>query len=136
MRERLPGARDSKADASAVDRAVANLVANAVRMTPSHGRIDVSVVGSVGDTRIVVRDSGPGIPPADRERIFAKYRQIQGGGAEGRNHGLGLTYCKMAAEFHGGSLAVEGPEGEGATFVLTLPVYVEERSTAGAQAAA
>ena len=125
-----------KADASAVERAVANLVANALRMTPSGGRIDVSVVGGAGDTRIVVRDTGPGIPPADRERIFAKYGQARGSGAEGRNHGLGLTYCNMAAELHGGSLVVEGPEGEGATFVLTLPVYAEERLPARAQAAA
>ncbi len=131
-----PPPKPVRADASAVERAVANLVANAIRMTPSGGRIDVSVVGGAGDTRIVVRDTGPGIPLADRERIFAKYGQIQGRGAEGRNHGLGLTYCRMAAELHGGSLAVEGSEGEGAAFVLTLPVHVGERSTAGATSAA
>lgn len=67
-----------------------------------------------------ISDQGPGIPPQYQSRIFEKFGQIRG--RKVRGTGLGLTFCKLATESHGGSIWLESVEGEGTTFVLTLPV--------------
>jgi PAS domain S-box-containing protein len=67
-----------------------------------------------------VSDQGPGIPPQYQERIFEKFGQIRG--RKVRGTGLGLTFCKLATESHGGKIWLESVEGEGTTFALTLPV--------------
>ena len=76
------------------------------------------------ELRITVADSGPGVPAHERQRIFEKFAQVEGG--ERRGAGLGLTFCKMVAEAHGGSLTVEESKLGGALFCLTLPFSEEE----------
>lgn len=66
-----------------------------------------------------VRDQGPGIPPQYQERIFEKFGQVRG--RKVRGTGLGLTFCKLATEAHGGKIWVESTEGEGSIFALVLP---------------
>ena len=66
-----------------------------------------------------VRDAGPGIPPNERERVFKKFAQIQKASVKGT--GLGLTYCKLAVETHGGRIWVGTDDAPGASFLLTLP---------------
>ena len=76
---------------------------------------------------VSVTDVGPGIPPEERERIFERFAQVAGGkGARGRRgFGLGLTFCRLAVEAHGGRIWVEpGPEECGSRFVFSLPLSV------------
>jgi two-component system, NtrC family, sensor histidine kinase KinB len=68
-----------------------------------------------------VRDRGPGIPIQYHERIFEKFGQVSGG-RKARGTGLGLTFCKLAVEAHGGRIWLESVEGTGSTFVLALPL--------------
>ena len=112
-------------DEEQIRRVVVNLLDNALRHTPANGqiRIEGSLEDGTGYTRVGVIDSGEGIPAELRERIFEKFVQLPKTALRGpRGIGLGLTFCKLAVEAHGGHIWVEsGPEG-GAAFWFTLPV--------------
>jgi len=116
-----PGVSPSvAADSSLIRRVFQNLLSNALRYTPSGGDIRIVITPGAEDVRVTVTDTGPGISPGDHERIFEKFGQV-----EDRNHrtgtGLGLTFCKLAVEAHGGRIGVESEWGHGSTFWLTLP---------------
>jgi signal transduction histidine kinase len=105
---------------------VINLVANACKFTPEGGHVKVSARGA-GPERVAIQviDDGPGIAPAEQERIFDEFRQVDGsmersyGGA-----GLGLPLCKRLAELLGGGITVVSEVGRGATFTVTLPTQL------------
>lgn len=110
-------------DGDKLVRVFANLIGNAVKFTPRRGMIHISThPHTEGWLRISVSDSGAGIPKEDQARIFDKFEQV-------RKHqenqfvssGLGLTFCKLAVEAHGGRIWVESQEGQGSTFHFTLP---------------
>ena len=86
-----------------------NLVDNAVKYTPAGGTVDVSVLapapGAQGGARLVVEDSGPGIPPEERERVFNRFYRVPGSEAQGS--GLGLAIIRAIAERHGARLALD-----------------------------
>jgi signal transduction histidine kinase len=105
-----------RADPVRVRQALDNLLANATRHAPG-SEILVEVVQADGWTRVSVSDRGPGIPEADRERIFIP--GVSCGDAEGS--GLGLALARAIADAHGGTLTLESRPGLGATFVLALP---------------
>jgi PAS domain S-box-containing protein len=110
-------------DERRVRQVVFNLLSNAVKFTPSGGRICVSAAREDGELRIAVTDTGPGIAPEDRERIFEEFQQARSGGddqAEGT--GLGLALSRRIVELHGGRMWVESDLGQGSTFAFTLPV--------------
>jgi signal transduction histidine kinase len=69
-----------------------------------------------------VRDTGPGIPPEYRERIFERFAQVPGASSKRTGTGLGLTFCKLAVEAHGGRIWVESEASQGSTFYFTLPL--------------
>jgi len=72
--------------------------------------------------RVLVQDTGPGIPPEYRERIFEKFGQVENPANRQRySTGIGLTFCKLAVEAHGGQVGVDSEEGRGSTFWFTLP---------------
>jgi two-component system sensor histidine kinase BaeS len=99
---------------------IANLVANALRHTPRGGRVMVSVHGSDAEAVIEVRDTGEGIPPADLERVFDRFqRDADTGGS-----GLGLAIVRDLVAAHGGTVEARstGTPGEGATFVVRIPL--------------
>jgi len=100
-----------------------NYVANAIKYTPEGGHVVVRVARDGPRVRVEVRDDGPGIPPADRERIFGEFERIvsPGRGPAVRGSGLGLSIVRRVALAHGGRAWVEGKEGQGSTFVLELP---------------
>jgi PAS domain S-box-containing protein len=113
-------------DADKIRRVLINLLDNAVRFTPSdcHVLISASLAGS---RKVVVRvaDSGPGVPPAESDYIFEKFRQVKSSvplhGRKGS--GLGLTFCKLAVEAHGETIWIESTSAlPGACFAFTLPV--------------
>ena len=118
-----------RADAGKLRQALLNLLSNAVKFTPSGGRIGLAVAADATRVRFTVRDTGPGIDPEARERIFAPFEQL--GRAQARalaGVGLGLAISREFARGMGGelTLADAGAPGDdgappGATFVLTLP---------------
>ena len=118
-----PGVGAPLADREAVRRILGNLLANAAKYSPpgSRVRIDAEPAGE-GSVRISVTDNGEGIPPEEREAIFEKFHQLAAhrglGGA-----GIGLAFCKMAVEAHGGRIWVEEASGgHGSSFRFTLPL--------------
>jgi len=113
------------ADHDKLCRTLVNLLGNAVKFTPSGGRITLAVFPDAAQESLVfsVSDTGEGIPRNAFGRIFEKFGQVETR-KEGRkmSTGLGLTFCKMAVEAHGGRIWVESEPGCGSTFSFTLPV--------------
>jgi signal transduction histidine kinase len=114
-------------DPVALKQALANLLANAVRLAPEGSRVTVGG-GRHGDqVWMAVRDEGPGIAPADQERVFERFWRgdPQRSRSEGRS-GLGLTIVRQVARGHGGSVRLESAPGEGSTFSVWLPALTQE----------
>jgi signal transduction histidine kinase len=112
------------ADVDKIGRVLTNLMDNALKFTPPNGQVTVRVEpmpDQAGFIRCAVRDTGPGIPPEHLERIFDRFVQAPGGGGTRRGTGLGLAFCKLVVEAHGGHIWVESKEAEGSTFYFTLP---------------
>jgi hypothetical protein len=106
------------------ERILVNLLTNAIKYTPVNGRITLSSeVVSESYVRIMVSDTGDGIPEDKINLVFRKFGQIiakKSGGV--RSTGLGLTFCKMAVKAHGGEIGVKSQVGEGTTFWFTLQI--------------
>jgi signal transduction histidine kinase len=111
------------ADKSLIERVFQNLVGNALKFTPEGGTVQVVVETRETDKglrqHVSVKDSGSGIPPEIRERLFQKFTT---GSQQQRGSGLGLAFCKMAVEAHGEHIWVESSSSEGTTFTFTLPL--------------
>jgi len=112
-----------RGDAQLLSRLVQNLVGNALKFVPvATGKIDIGLNAREGRVRLTVRDNGPGIPPEYHEKVFDKFWQAT---ARLQGHfyssGLGLTFCKMVVEAHGGRIGVESEVGAGSTFWFELP---------------
>jgi PAS domain S-box-containing protein len=130
-----------EADSEKIVRVLQNLIDNAIKFSPTNGVITLGACFYGGrsslpadlplhppihekDRLIIwVQDRGPGIPRAYYERIFEKFGQVRGGKVRGT--GLGLTFCKLAVESHGGRIWVESEEGAGSVFAFTLPIKRE-----------
>jgi two-component system NtrC family sensor kinase len=109
-------------DAERIERVVSNLLDNAIKYTP-RGVITIAAELEGNRIKVSVNDTGPGIPPAERERIFAPFTQVEGEETRKRGFGLGLRFCYLAVQAHGGEIWVEtGDEGIGSKFVFTLPL--------------
>jgi signal transduction histidine kinase len=104
-------------DGDRVLQIVSNLLANALRWTPEGGRVDLGLATQNGEVRVTVSDTGPGIEPEGRERIFRPFWSGDGGGT-----GLGLTIARELALALGGRLELDSEPGRGSRFVLVLPV--------------
>jgi signal transduction histidine kinase len=116
-----PGASRARFDALRVEQVLSNLLGNAIRHAPPGSTIRVtSATGPRGFVEIAVADEGPGVAPADRERIFRPY--VRGGDRRRPGGlGLGLAISKRLVEAHGGSLGVREAAGGGSVFAFTLP---------------
>ena len=109
------------ADERRVRQVVFNLVSNAVKFTPSGGRVDISALSENGRVEIAVADTGSGIAADDLDTIFEEFEQTsEGRQAEGT--GLGLPLSRKLVELHGGRLWAESEPGNGSTFLFTLPL--------------
>lgn len=113
-----------RVDRGLISRVIANLLSNALKFTPESGDVAVHLLRQENELIMTVADSGPGVPLHERERIFEKFAQVEGG--ERRGAGLGLTFCKMVVEAHGGRLTVGESDLGGALFRLSLPFAEEE----------
>jgi signal transduction histidine kinase len=110
------------ADRDVIQRVLANLLDNAIKFTPRGERVWVAARPEAGEVWVEVVDTGPGIPLEERARIFEKFTQVQRREGARRGSGLGLAFCHMAIQAHGGRIWVEdGPGGNGSRFVFTLP---------------
>jgi two-component system sensor histidine kinase KdpD len=105
-------------DYAQIDRVVTNLLENAAVHTPPGSPITIKAQPAWGEIRLTVTDHGPGVPVADRERVFHPFERGRTGA---RGSGLGLAIARGFAEAHGGRLWVEDGPGGGARFVLALP---------------
>lgn len=103
-------------------RVVENLLDNASRYAPRGGRCAISARRLPGAVELAIGNSGPPVPLADRDAIFGRYFQVERRRASARaNRGLGLYFCKLAVEAHGGTIHVEERGELGAVFVVKLP---------------
>lgn len=125
------------ADKEKIYRIISNLLNNAIKYTPTKGQITISAEAKDDHILMSIADTGPGIPPEDRERIFDRFAQIPGEKSRAGGFGLGLAFCKMAIEAHGGQIWVESEEGkDGSRFVFTLPLsppWLQEDQPAAAE---
>lgn len=113
------------ADDEIVERVFENILTNAIKHTPLNGniKIEASQSDSKAFNKIMITDSGEGIPPDKIHLVFRKFGQIVSKKSGGiRSTGLGLTFCKIAVEAHGGTIDVVSHVGQGTTFWFTLPV--------------
>jgi signal transduction histidine kinase len=118
-----PAASTVHADPDKLRRILVNLLGNAIKFTPRGGTVTVATaLEPGGGVRFSVIDTGEGIPPEAFGRIFEKFGQVESRKAGRRmSTGLGLTFCKMAVEAHGGRIWVESELGRGSRFHFTLP---------------
>jgi signal transduction histidine kinase len=109
-------------DLGKITRVFSNLVDNALKFSPSGSKVIIRAgVHGKEDVLVQVIDQGPGVPDEYREQIFERFTQIPGVQGRRRGTGLGLTFCRLAVEAHGGQIWVESnPEG-GSIFNLVLP---------------
>ncbi|HQX01300.1 MAG TPA: GAF domain-containing protein [Anaerolineales bacterium] len=108
-------------DVDMVHRVFINLLENAIKFTPVEGQIQIGAQTDGVFVKFWIRDNGPGISPADRERIFDKFIRVRGK-SRTVGLGLGLAFCRLAVHGHGGEIWVESELEKGSTFWITLPV--------------
>ncbi|HUN09172.1 MAG TPA: GAF domain-containing protein [Aggregatilineales bacterium] len=114
-------------DADKVERLLQNLVDNALKYAPFGSTVSISAQPPVdGFVRINISDQGPGIPDEYKVRLFDRFVQIKGRQGSRRGSGLGLTFCKLVVEAHGGRIWIEDNPGGGSIFAFTLPVIKGE----------
>jgi two-component system sensor histidine kinase CreC len=108
-------------DALLLQRAVGNLLDNALDFSPDGGRIEVALARSGRHAEIRVRDHGPGIPDYADERVFEKFYSLARPGTQRRSTGLGLPFVREIAALHHGRITLRNADGGGALALLTLP---------------
>ena len=109
-------------DRDVVARVMQNLLGNALKFTPATEAITVTVEANDDMVRVAVSDTGPGIPREYRERVFEKFGQVEAlSHGQKFSTGLGLTFCRLAVEAHGGRIGVDSEVGRGSTFWFVLP---------------
>jgi len=112
-----------KGDAAKLKQLFLNLLANAVRYTPSGGSISLSLARENRFAVVTLKDTGIGIPPEDLPHIFERFYRVDKARARAEGgSGLGLAICRHIAEIHGGRIEGESKVGEGSTFSVYLPI--------------
>jgi len=111
-----------QADGQRVLRVMDNLLLNAVKFTPPEGNVEVSVTSDDEEARVTVKDSGVGVPRHLQAHIFDKYRRAEAASGNRMSVGLGLAFCRLIVEAHGGRIWVESEPGRGSAFTFALPL--------------
>jgi signal transduction histidine kinase len=121
-------------DPDRVRQVLGNLLSNAVKYTPAPGHVRVaareSAAGDGSWAEVRVEDTGPGIPPEEREQVFLEFHRLHTGPVRG--HGLGLAISRRIAGLLGGTLVLESEVGRGSAFTLRIPVRGDDREGAPA----
>jgi PAS domain S-box-containing protein len=112
-----------RADVDMIKRVLINLLENAIKYTDEEGVIYVGAKKQGNWMHMWVEDSGRGIPEEDIDKVFQKFHRVRAGRTGStKGLGLGLAFCKLAVEGHGGKIWVESKFGEGSKFIFTLPL--------------
>jgi len=111
------------ADPDRIAEVLTNLLGNAIKFTPTRGKVTVSLVRNGDDwVKVSIADTGPGIPSGEASRIFDKFYQVsQPEQRKAMGTGLGLSIAKALVEMHGGKIWLESEAGRGSTFSFTIP---------------
>jgi signal transduction histidine kinase len=118
----VPAELEAELDADLFARVLENLFDNATRYAPRGGRVAVGCTLADGQLELTVGNNGPAVPAAEREQIFGRYHQLEARRASARaNRGLGLYFCRLAIEAHGGTIGVEERGELRTTFVVRVP---------------
>ncbi len=110
-------------DKEKIRRVIGNLLDNALRFTPTGGRVDLTSQKSDGGILIQVIDTGPGVPEEFQERIFERFGQVPGLDGKRRGTGLGLAFARLAVDAHGGKIWVDKNPVGGSIFSVYLPYH-------------
>ena len=113
----------ARVDAALIERAIGNLLDNAIRVTPQGGTIDLRIVRDGTGLRVEVADSGPGVSPEDGDRVFQRFYQGSKHREQRGSSGLGLAIVKRVVELHGGRVGLDSTPSRGATFWMLLPTH-------------
>lgn len=114
------------ADIGLIERALTNLVENAIKFTPRGGRVTVGLAESLGRITVTIADTGSGIPPDDLPHVFDRFYRVAAGSPAAAGTGLGLAIVKRVAELHQGRVEVTSSPGEGSVFRLVLPAGLRD----------
>jgi PAS domain S-box-containing protein len=109
------------ADRDMIERVLINLLENAIKFTPPKGAIEVGAETNQENARFWVHDTGPGIDPDQKDKIFDKFTRLDTN-ERAKGLGLGLAFCRLAVEGHGGKISVESPPEGGSLFYFTIPL--------------
>jgi signal transduction histidine kinase len=115
----------ANADPDAVVLVLSNLIGNAIKYTPQHGQVTVSLKpigdGAAREVQVCVEDTGIGIASEDQEEVFSGFYRTQEGKKQAKGYGLGLMVSRQVLESHGSSLSLESQPGRGSRFTFKLP---------------
>lgn len=117
-------------DEDMIRRVIINLLENAIKFSPLNTTITVGVKPGRDEVMVFIEDQGPGIPEMYREQIFEKYFRLDSEG-KSRGLGLGLSFCQLAVQAHGGKIWVESGKPAGSRFLFSLPYPVQQASQKG-----
>jgi NtrC-family two-component system sensor histidine kinase KinB len=119
-------------DTDKVERVLLNLVDNATKYSPSNSSVVISAEALDNEhVQVKVLDRGPGIPDDYKDHLFDQFVQVDGRKKVRRGVGLGLTFCRLVVEAHGGKIWIEDREGGGSAFVFILPFVKQDAPVAG-----
>jgi NtrC-family two-component system sensor histidine kinase KinB len=107
-------------------RVLINLIENSSKYSPGDGTIEVGARAEGDWVHFWVKDQGSGIPPSEQDHIFDKFTRLRGQSKMG-GLGIGLAFCRLAVQGHGGRIWVESDTGKGSTFHFTFPVATQEQ---------
>lgn len=110
-----------RVDSDMMRRVLINLLENAMKFSPPSTDIQIGARRECDSVELWVEDHGPGIAKSEQERIFEKFRRTRAGASGAGGLGIGLAFCRMAAQAHGGTIRVESEEGQGSKFIISLP---------------
>lgn len=113
-------------------RVLINLMENSSKFTPTGGELEIGARHEGDWVYMWVKDNGPGISTIDKDRIFDKFTRLRGSANKSAGLGIGLAFCRLAVQGHGGRIWLESDTGKGAAFHFTFPVATAEQLTAKA----
>jgi two-component system CheB/CheR fusion protein len=120
-------------DAGRLEQVLLNLLSNALTHAPGDAPIAVTLRRAGGEAVVAVRDAGPGIPPDELPRIFARFHQVAREARPGGGLGLGLYIARAIVDTHGGSITAESTPGQGSTFTVRLPLATDHAGEGAAE---
>jgi len=111
-------------DRNLIFRVITNIITNSLKFTDSGGTIGIKINAepTKKQIQVVISDTGIGIPSENVGKIFDKYFQVVQNDSSRQGHGLGLAFCKLAIEKHGGKIWAESVQGKGTSFTILLPI--------------